>query len=46
MIGVKFDELPLETKKRLYSFLFVTVPRNIYDNGGKYVETREETAVL
>lgn len=30
--GVKFEELALEDKKRLYKFLFVTAPRNIYDS--------------
>jgi hypothetical protein len=31
MLGIRFGELPLETKRRLYLFLFVTIPRSLYD---------------
>ncbi|MDQ2087049.1 glycosyltransferase [Herbivorax sp. ANBcel31] len=31
-IGLKFDELSLEQRMRLYKFLYVTVPRHIYNS--------------
>lgn len=42
IVGIKFRDLPLETKKRLYLFLFVTMPRTIYDDNRERASERKE----